>query len=196
MADTPRRTVILTAARRVIAHYGPFKTTVADIAREARVGVGTVYLEFKSKDAILEELSRQQHERVLAAVEHAWGSGRPARKRLTRALDARIEAFLGADGAGAHGPDLFIASCPAIELARQAYAKAELALFSRFLREANERRELDARQPEQLARTLLMAYCAFQPPHLFERPRDTLARDLEALHRLVLDGLVPRDRTS
>lgn len=194
MPDTPRRVVILTAASRVIAHYGPFKTTVADIAREARVGVGTVYLEFKSKDAILETLSRSRHERVLAAIERAWGNGRPAKRRLALALSARIEAFLGSGNDGAHGQDLLACSCPAIELAHRAYVEAELALFARFLREATERGELAARAPVASARTLLLAYRAFQPPDLFKHPTDTLERDLEHLHRLVLDGLVPRGR--
>jgi len=192
MPDTPRRAVILTAASRVIAHYGPSKTTVADIAREARVGVGTVYLEFKSKDAILEELSRRRHEKVLAAIERAWGNGRPAKKRLALALSARIEGFLASDRDGAHGQDLFTASCPAFALAHRAYAQAELALFARFLREGAARGELAAKQPEQSARALLLAYRAFQPPQLFEHPRETLQRDLEALHQLVLEGLTPR----
>jgi AcrR family transcriptional regulator len=194
MNDTPRRAVILTAASRVIAHYGPFKSTVADIAREARVGVGTVYLEFKSKDAILEELSRSRHERVLTAIEVAWGSGRPAKKRLALALSARIEAFLGSGTEGAHGADLFACSCPAIEHAHRAFAKAEHALFSRFLREATERGELAVGEPDQTARALLLAYRAFQPPDLFAHPRDALERDLARLHRLVLEGLLPRGR--
>ena len=42
MNEPDRRLLILEAAGRLFRHYGPFKTTVADIAREARVGVGTV----------------------------------------------------------------------------------------------------------------------------------------------------------
>jgi hypothetical protein len=56
-AEAERRQTILAAAERLLRHYGPGKTTIAEIAREADVGVGTVYLEFSSKDAILEALS-------------------------------------------------------------------------------------------------------------------------------------------
>jgi AcrR family transcriptional regulator len=185
--------VILEAARRVVRRYGPFKTTVADIAKEARVGVGTVYLEFKSKDAILESLSRAQYEAVLGAVERAWGSGRPAKKRLELALTARIEAFLGfADGT--HGADLLACACPGVELAYRSFCEAEHAMFSRFLREAAERGEVATREPELDARALLLAYSAFQPPHLFAHPASDLRRDLARVHRLVLEGLVPRAR--
>ena len=63
-----RRTLILECATRLFRHYGFTKTTVADIAREARVGVGTFYLVFASKDAIVEELSATAHNRVLRAM--------------------------------------------------------------------------------------------------------------------------------
>src|SRR5688500_3937907 len=104
--ESQRREVILEAASRLFRHYGPFKTTVADIAREARVGVGSVYLEFRSKDAILAALSWIRHAHVLAAVEDAWGDGRPGARRLELALQARFEAFLGCAHDGAHGVDL------------------------------------------------------------------------------------------
>src|SRR4029079_9279854 len=66
-----RREQILSAADRLLRHYGPNKTTVADVAREAGIGVGSVYLEFPSKDALIEELSRARHRAVLAAMRAA-----------------------------------------------------------------------------------------------------------------------------
>jgi len=85
MNEPDRRLLILEAAGRLFRHYGPFKTTVADIAREARVGVGTVYLEFRTKDSILGALSSRRHDDVLRAIERAWGDGQPAAERLAEA---------------------------------------------------------------------------------------------------------------
>ena len=67
----PRRAAILRAAARVFTSYGARKTTVADIAREASVGVGTVYLEFRNKNTLLRALSRDRFEGVLARMEQA-----------------------------------------------------------------------------------------------------------------------------
>ena len=47
---------ILDAAARLIAHYGYDKTTVSDIAREAGVSKGAIYLHFDSKEALFEAL--------------------------------------------------------------------------------------------------------------------------------------------
>jgi AcrR family transcriptional regulator len=47
---------ILNAAVDLFVHYGYDKTTVDDIARQAGVSKGAIYLHFKSKDALLEGL--------------------------------------------------------------------------------------------------------------------------------------------
>ena len=188
MPPPERRLLILQAAGRLFSHYGPFKTTVADIAREARVGVGTVYLEFRSKDAILGALSSRRHRRVLAAVQQAWGDGRPAADALERALTARFEAFLSCSD-GAHGADLFACACPAIETAHRQFEEAERQLFAKLLDSA--RGELAVTDPLADAQALLSAYCAFAPPRLYEQPARSRA-ELAHLHRLVLRGLLPR----
>ena len=47
---------ILDAAVKLIVHYGYDKTTVSDIAKEAGISKGAVYLHFESKDALFEAL--------------------------------------------------------------------------------------------------------------------------------------------
>src|SRR5258708_5028527 len=108
MSDAPRRRAcILEAADRLLRHYGPQKTTVADVAREAGVGVGTVYLEFPSKDVTIEELSRARHLSVLGAMRvAAMAEGRTSAEQLSGAFDARLDAFLSISAEGAHACDL------------------------------------------------------------------------------------------
>src|SRR3979409_537185 len=54
-----KRESILRAATRVFARSGYFNSKVADIAREAEVAAGTVYLYFKSKEEILHSIFDQ-----------------------------------------------------------------------------------------------------------------------------------------
>ena len=51
-----RRQRILDVAADLIVHYGYDKTTVSDIAREAGISKGAIYLHFDSKEALFEEL--------------------------------------------------------------------------------------------------------------------------------------------
>jgi AcrR family transcriptional regulator len=90
---TERRKRILEATERLLRRYGPAKTTVADIAREAEIAVGAVYLEFASKDAIVEELSQGQHRAVMAAARRR-GRGRRALLRPASGGVRRPRALL------------------------------------------------------------------------------------------------------
>jgi TetR/AcrR family acrAB operon transcriptional repressor len=55
-----RRERILDAAAEVIARHGYDKATVGDIAEEAGIGRGLIYLVFKNKDDIFEALIRRE----------------------------------------------------------------------------------------------------------------------------------------
>jgi TetR/AcrR family fatty acid metabolism transcriptional regulator len=56
---------IIDAATKVFAKKGFFKAKVSEIAKEAKVADGTIYLYFENKDAILIALFEEQMKRVL-----------------------------------------------------------------------------------------------------------------------------------
>ncbi|HJK95359.1 MAG TPA: helix-turn-helix domain-containing protein [Polyangiaceae bacterium LLY-WYZ-15_(1-7)] len=188
MTDSRQR-LILDAALRLFHHYGPTKTTVADIAREAQVGVGSVYLEFPSKNALLGALSRRAHGKLLRAEQEALEMEGRAEARLARALDRRFEGFVSVARL-AHGPELFFCSrCDAIRGAHHAFRDRERELFAAFLAGAEE---LHAPDPRRAASALLRAYAAFAPPVLYAGEVERLREELPQQHALVLRGLLRR----
>lgn len=183
---TQRRIIILRAAQRLLLHYGPGKTTVADIAREASVGVGSVYLEFTSKDAILEALSETAHAEVLERERRAWDRGGTAHERLRRVFDARLEAFARVMEESVHARDLLHCDRRAIARVHRRFVADEEALLASMVRAGMEAGELPPGDAETVARGLLRAYAAFAPPLLFHEPVEALRRDLPVVHELVL----------
>jgi TetR/AcrR family fatty acid metabolism transcriptional regulator len=65
-AVVDKREAILRAATKVFAQKGYFNSKVADIASEAGIADGTVYLYFKSKDEILHSIFDQSMETFIA----------------------------------------------------------------------------------------------------------------------------------
>src|ERR1044072_4905490 len=63
-----KRESIMRAATKVFARSGYFNSKVADIAREAGVADGTVYLYFKSKEEILHSIFDRGVAEALAAA--------------------------------------------------------------------------------------------------------------------------------
>ncbi len=59
-----RRQRLLDVAATLFVRFGFDKTTVADVAREAGVGKGSVYLHFESKDTLLEALMLRELSRL------------------------------------------------------------------------------------------------------------------------------------
>ncbi|MCX6130429.1 MAG: TetR/AcrR family transcriptional regulator [Proteobacteria bacterium] len=56
---TEKQTRIMDAAQGLFSRYGLKKTSIEEIARDAGLGKGTVYLYFRSKDEIFEAVGRR-----------------------------------------------------------------------------------------------------------------------------------------
>ena len=91
-----KREAILRAAIRVFAHNGYFNSKVADIASEAGVADGTVYLYFKSKEEILHSIFDRSVEAALADGRKQLKGITDPREKLRRIALLHLE-WLGAD---------------------------------------------------------------------------------------------------
>jgi TetR/AcrR family transcriptional regulator, fatty acid metabolism regulator protein len=91
-----KREAILRAAITVFAHSGYFNSKVADIAREAGVADGTVYLYFKSKEEILHSVFDRSVEEALAEAKKKIESISDPREKLRQIAYLHLER-LGAD---------------------------------------------------------------------------------------------------
>jgi len=68
IAKAARREEILAAARRVFAKRGFGGTTIADIADEAGIALGTIYLYFPSKQEVFVALNEEFNQLIIAAM--------------------------------------------------------------------------------------------------------------------------------
>ena len=91
-----KREAILKAATRVFARGGFFQSQVADVAREAGVAAGTVYLYFRSKDDLLVSLFERTMREAIAEGRAALDGVVDPRERLTRLARLHLER-LGRD---------------------------------------------------------------------------------------------------
>src|SRR6187397_1747731 len=85
-----QRERILDAAERLLGRFGYRKMTVDDIAAEAGIGKGTVYLSFPSKEEVVLSTVDRIVERVYTAMEEAAARDASAPDRLRAMLRARV----------------------------------------------------------------------------------------------------------
>lgn len=93
---TDKREAILRAAVRVFARNGFFNSKVADIAGEAGIADGTVYLYFKSKDEILHSIFDQAMEIFISEGRRELATLERPEDKLRRIAEMHLER-LGAD---------------------------------------------------------------------------------------------------
>lgn len=84
---------ILIAAVKVFAREGLHKGKIADIAKEAGVGKGTVYEYFRSKDEIFMAILNQFFEQIQAGLERILQLDIPADQKVVMLLEMNLEDF-------------------------------------------------------------------------------------------------------
>lgn len=95
-AIADKREAILRAAVKVFARKGYFNSKVSDVASEAGIADGTVYLYFKSKDEILHSIFDQAMSRFIAEGKTELATIEKPEERLRRIAEMHLER-LGTD---------------------------------------------------------------------------------------------------
>ncbi|MBX3201902.1 MAG: TetR/AcrR family transcriptional regulator [Labilithrix sp.] len=188
-----RRAAILKAATRLFEHYGHGKTTIAEVAREARIGVGTVYLEFDSKEAIVEELSLSTHAGVLEAMRAASDVSDDHAARLAAVLHARTRCFLELRKKGQHACELVHCKTEGVRAVHDRFREQEHALLTVLVAEGRDAGAFAACAPESIAALLQRAFASLSPPWIFGGDDDAIRASNE-LCQLLLHGLLASKR--
>ena len=84
MRDPDKPQQIIHAAVRVFARKGYYNSRVADIAREAGIAAGTIYLYFRTKDDILVTLFREKMAEFVDALRKAIAGEPDAASKVRR----------------------------------------------------------------------------------------------------------------
>ncbi len=84
MRDPDKPQQIIEAAVRVFARKGYYNSRVSDIAREAGIAAGTIYLYFKTKDDILVTLFRDKMAEFVGALRKAIAGEPDAASKVRR----------------------------------------------------------------------------------------------------------------
>lgn len=91
--STARRNQILDAAARVFAQKGFHPTTIKDIAREARIADGTVYIYFASKTELLLGIFDRMTETARGAADMSTLAGMDLRSFIKAYISQPLIAF-------------------------------------------------------------------------------------------------------
>jgi TetR/AcrR family fatty acid metabolism transcriptional regulator len=185
---------ICEAAMRVVGRRGLAKATVREIAREAGVAKGTVYLYFPSRDAILEKTVEAAAGQLLERLRRAGRSGVTFADSLERVLAAQLAFF----DENRDFFRLYFASGESSEdrrLQRSRNYRDHIEHLAGLIREGRRRGEVRSSDPERAAVAIAGAARAFILRRINEKAPPAPEADARFLRELVFRGVEARGRT-
>jgi AcrR family transcriptional regulator len=199
-AEPSPRARILDAADRLLARYGYRKMTVDDIAAEAGIGKGTVYLSFPSKVEVALGCIDRMVEALLVRLRAIAAEARPLEQRVRDMLRERVLHRFDYAQAHASSLDALLAGLRPTLLARRAgHFAAEAAIFEELLRAAARAARAPAPHAARDAASLVTATNALLPYSLSPGElgnRAEVERRVVALSELLVAGLSLAPRPS
>lgn len=141
-----KRAAILDAALRLFGRYGYKRTSIDDIAADADIAKGSVYLSFKSKEDIFRELCEDIMRRIETEAQRARDSDGPLADRILAILQAKFGFYFETVRNSPHAAELIDSKN---RLSAELFEKGDRR-YQRILRDAIEqgaaRGEIDPRR--------------------------------------------------
>ena len=173
------RGTIIAAAHRLLARHGYGKTTIDDLAREAGIGKGSVYLHFTSKEDVALAAINSLVAGVLERLAEIAATLQPAEVRLAQMLETRVlgrfDAFRDFDDGLHH---MLQAIRSSLVAQREQHLAAEARIFAGVLAEIAPQGLHSRAAITRLAHTLLTATNSMLPYYLTREELGT-RRDVE-----------------
>lgn len=148
-----KRERIIQCATKLFARFGPRKTTIDDIAKEAGIAKGTVYLYFTSRDDILLAVARTQTDLILSSMRSATRAEAKATGKLHAYMTTRCSVRDQImERLGVSEETLFEAEImPVLQLTRKEFIAAELLIIRDIVEFGIESGEF--RKPKNIDKT-------------------------------------------
>lgn len=184
---------ILDAAETLLGRFGYRKMTVDDLAAEAGIGKGTVYLSFKSKEeAVLGTIDRIV-DAVCDEMERLRASSAPAPEKLKAMLLARVLIrFDRVSGYRDSLNDLLSVIRGSLLERRERHFAREIEILAAAIRDGQHGGAFVSGNAVRFARALLLATNNFLPYALSPRElgdRRSLQRDARDVAELLVTAL-------
>jgi AcrR family transcriptional regulator len=184
------------AATRVIARKGFEGATMQDIADEAQIAKGTLYLYFKDRDHLVESVAQHVLDDLHLALDAAFDVKAPFREKLRHVVETQFRFFDA-------NLELFRVLHETVERSRgdvrrnrecDARYQAYLDQLTSLLRKAMTKGEIRSSDPERLAVFIAEGTVALSVRKIRGPKPATLESDVDLVVETLLRGLEPERR--
>ena len=186
-----RDSLILDAAATLFSARSYEKTTLDEIAVQAGISKGSIYLEFPSKEEILCRLFQRNKEIELAEMRRIASDDKiGALFRLKTMLITNLLAIYDSVQQNQLSMEEILQTRKHLYAKLKPYIEARLDLLEELLKRAERQGEISPlTHHRRTAELIMLALRALRPPYMDALTRDSLQRDADEIIELLIDGL-------
>ncbi|HID92614.1 MAG TPA: TetR/AcrR family transcriptional regulator [bacterium (Candidatus Stahlbacteria)] len=184
-----KRDIILKVAQNLFARYGLKKTTVDEIARDARVSKGTIYHYFKSKEDIFSAVVERESKILKDKIKEAIEKEDPPQKKLRAFVLTKIHYMRELVNLYNVTKDIVTEVLPQLETARKSYFDDEIKIVKEILTEGVEKRIFTIKKIDLTALAMISALKGLEYPWVMHGKSIDIEESIDALLEILFKGI-------
>ncbi len=194
-----RRQEIIDAFVKIGMRKGLDNTTMQDIAKEVGISVGTIYLDFKNKEALIDAFEKRTFSELDGYVDQVLKQSAPAAELLHSLLVDNVEFVSKHIRQNQSVFDFFHNDVvkhikKSNKDKRQQFEEQRIQLIEKVLEQGVQEGSFEITDTKETAKLLFIAFSSphLAGPFLLERQHEMVVKDAEGLFQLLLRSITKR----
>ena len=181
---------IVSVAQKTFQRYGFRKTTMDEIAFEARKGKSSLYYYFKSKEEVFQAVVEKEAGLLRSEIILNIDQCKSAVEKLQVYITTRMQGFRNWGNFYVALKDDYLSNLDFIEKIRTKYDKSEIDSITQIIREGIENKEFKNMNADLTAKTIVIAMKGLEIPLLSVDESDgNLKKEIADMLEILFHGI-------
>jgi len=190
--DIDKRITILNVSQALFSRFGFVKTTVDEIAKLARIGKGTVYHYFRSKEQVFAEVIQRESNTLQEKIQQALRGKQTPQGKLTAFVKTRFSHLKDLTNYYSALTDDYLEHYAFIEEARHKYLDREIQTVKDILYEGVEKGVFEIEDTKLTAQAIVLLLKALEYPWSVEKDKFDIELSTNKFLNILFKGIEKR----
>lgn len=184
-----RKEVILSVAQRKFARYGLHKTTIDEIAKDARISKGLIYHYYSSKEDIFYAVINKEVKYLESLIRKAISREITPQKKLETFIKTRLNRMLEVVNLNELNKEVVKILIPEIEKGLINYRKKEIKIVSSIIKEGMRNGDFKKVNPDKTAFIFLSLFRGLEIPFIVDKILFDIGELVDFSLKIFFDGI-------
>jgi len=190
--DIDKRITILNVSQALFSRFGFVKTTVDEIAKLARIGKGTVYHYFRSKEQVFAEVVKKEGDTLQEKIRLALEAEHTPQGKLTAFVKTRFRYLKDLTNYYSALTDDYLEHYAFIEWARREHLNREIQTVKDLLDKGVEKGVFEIEDTKLTAQAIVLLLKALEYPWSVEKDKFDIELSTNKFLNILFKGIEKR----